>query len=112
MDCQATSSFCFTQSDLAAVTDTDTATATVTDSYPAQRLPPAQRQKLAVQVLAGTPPLAELAQQHQLSRKYLYQHTHTAQQALSRALEPKPAADDVPYDLPGTQTWLRQLVLA
>ena len=73
MDCQATSSLGFTQSDLAPV------------SWPAQRLLPPQRQDLAVQVLAGTHPVAELARQHQVSRKFLYQQADTATHALNRA---------------------------
>jgi len=104
MDCQATSSFCFTQSDLAPVPDLGPSAA--------QRLLPAQRQDLAVQVLAGTHPVAELARQHQVSRKFLYQQAHTATHALSQAFDPAPTADDVLFYLPVTRTWLRQLVLA
>src|SRR4051812_32597393 len=104
MDDQATSSFCFTQSDLVSVP--------VLGSSPAQRLLPAQRQELAVQVLAGTHPVAELARQHQVSRKFLYQQAHTAQHALSGAFEPTPAIDEVLFYLPVTRAWLRQLILA
>jgi hypothetical protein len=104
MDCQATSSLCFTQSELAPVSDPV--------SWPAQRLLPAQRQDLAVQVLAGTHPVAELARQHQVSRKFLYQQADTATHALTGAFDPAPAADDVLFYLPVTKAWLRQLVLA
>jgi len=104
MDCQATSSPCLTQSDLTPVPDPV--------SWPAQRLLPAQRQNLAVQVLAGTHPVAELARQHQVSRKFLYQQADTATHALTHAFDPAPAADDVLFYLPVTKTWLRQLVLA
>jgi hypothetical protein len=106
MDCQATSSFCLTQSDLSPVSVPDL------PRWPAQRLPPAQRQKLAVQVLAGTHPVADLARQHQVSRKFLYQQADTATHALTRAFDPVPKGDDVLFSLPVTQTWLRQLVLA
>ena len=104
MDCQATSSLCFTQSELAPVPDPV--------SWPAQRLLPAQRQELAVQVLAGTHPVAELARHHQVSRKFLSQQADTATHALNHAFDPPPAADDVLFYLPVTKTWLRQLVLA
>jgi hypothetical protein len=63
-------------------------------------------------VLAGTHPLAELARQHQVSRKFLYHQAHTAQEALSSAFDPAPAADDVLFYLPVTKAWLRQLILA
>ena len=45
---------------------------------------------LAVQVLAGTHPVAELARQHQVSRKFLYQQADTATHALTRAFDPAP----------------------
>jgi hypothetical protein len=100
MDCQATSSLGFTQSDLAPV------------SWPAQRLLPPQRRDLAVQVLAGAETVSELARQHEVSRKFLYQQAHTAEQALSQAFAPTPKPDEVLFYLPVTKTWLRQLVLA
>jgi hypothetical protein len=106
MDCQATSSLCLTQSDLSPVPVPDL------PPWPAQRLAPAQRQKLAVQVLAGTHPVADLARQHQVSRKFLDQQADTATHALTRAFDPVPKGDDVLFSLPVTQTWLRQLVLA
>jgi hypothetical protein len=100
MDCQATSSLGFTQSDVAPV------------SWPAQRLLPPQRQDLAVQVLAGAETVSELARQHEVSRKFLYQQAHTAEQALSQAFAPTPKPDEVLFYLPVTRAWLRQLVLA
>jgi hypothetical protein len=106
MDCQATSSLCLTQSDLTPVPVADPI------PWPAQRLLPAQRQNLAVQVLAGTHPVTELARQHQVSRKFLSQQADTATHALTRAFDPAPATDDVLFYLPVTKTWLRQLVLA
>jgi hypothetical protein len=81
-------------------------------AWPAQRLPPAQRQKLAVQVLAGAHPVAELARQHQVSRKFLYQQADTAQHALSDAFQPRPSDPEVLFYLPVTKAWLRQLILA
>ena len=104
MDCQATPSLGLTQSELLPVPEPV--------SWPAQRLRPAQRQGLAVQVLAGTEPVAELARQHQVSRKFLYQQADTATHALTRAFDPAPAATDVLFYLPVTKAWLRQLVLA
>ncbi len=104
MVCQATSSLCLSQSDLAPGPGLG--------SSPAQRLLPAQRQKLAVPVLAGTHPVAELARQHQVSRKFLYRQAGTAQQAPSDAFEPKPSGQEVLFYLPVTEAWLRQLTLA
>ena len=89
MDCQATSSLGLTQSDLTPVPVADL------PPWPAQRLRPAQRQELAVQVLAGTHPVAAWARQHQVSRQFLSQQADTATHALNRAFDPAPAADDV-----------------
>jgi hypothetical protein len=106
MDCQATSSLCLTQSDLTPFPVPGLV------PWPAQRLLPAQRQNLAVQVLAGTHPVATLARQHQVSRKFLYQQADTATHALTRAFDPASTADDVLFTLPVTKAWLRQLVLS
>lgn len=104
MDCQATSSLVLTQSEPVPVP--------APVFWPAQRLLPAQRQGLAVQVLAGTRPVAELARQHQVSRTFLYRQADTATLALAHAFDPAPADTDVLFYLPVTKAWLRQLVLA
>src|SRR5829696_1617226 len=106
MVCQATPSLGLTQADLTPVPVADL------PPWPAQRLRPDQRQGLAVQVLAGTHPVAELARRHQVSRKFLYQQADTAAHALNRAFDPAPAADYVLFYLPVTKAGLRQLVLA
>src|ERR1700722_17173557 len=100
MDCHATSSLGFTQSDLAPA------------SWSAQRLLPLQQQDLAVQVLAGAETISELARQHEVSRKFLYHQAHIAEQALSQAFAPTAKPDEVLFYLPVTKAWLRQLVLA
>ena len=80
-------------------------------SCPAKRLLPQQRQDLAIQVLAGTETVSELARQHEVSRKFLYQQAHAAEEALSEAFAPSSQPDDVLFYLPVTKAWLRQLVL-
>jgi len=67
---------------------------------------------LAIQVLAGTETVSQLARQHEVSRKFLYQQVHTAEKALSEAFPPSSRPDDVLFYLPVTKAWLRQLVLA
>jgi hypothetical protein len=81
-------------------------------SCAAHDLGPAQRQRIAVAALAGSETITELAQQHQVSRKFVYQQVHLAEQALSRAFAPPTDDADVLFYLPVTKTWLRQLVLA
>jgi hypothetical protein len=53
-----------------------------------------------------------LAQEHGVSRKFLYQQVHTAEEALNEAFAPSSKPDDVLFYLPVTKAWLRQLVLA
>jgi hypothetical protein len=106
MDSQATSSLDPTQLDCMAGPPAEL------PPWPAQRLGPDRRQQLAVEILAGTQPLAELARQHQVSRKFLYQQVDTATLALNQAFDPPPADDDVLFHLPVTRAWLRQFVLA
>ena len=80
---------------------------------PAQLLTPAQRRQIARAALAGEP-VAALAQQHRVSRKFVYQQVALAQQALDDAFTPAPQEpqERVLFYLPLTKSWLRQLVLA
>src|SRR5271157_949179 len=114
MDCQATSFVSVTQCDPTSGIDPICWPATVTDdvSCAAKQLAPQGRQDLAIQVLARTETVSELARQHEVSRKFLYQQVHTAEQALSQAFAPPPTpSDKVLFYLPVTKAWLRQLVL-
>jgi hypothetical protein len=73
---------------------------------------PQQRQELALQALAGTQTVTALAEQEQVSRKFVYRQVHTAQQALDLAFSTdEPNQDKVLFYLPVTKAWLRQLIL-
>ncbi len=96
---------------LVSATQADLVPVVVSVSCPAKQLPPQQRPELAVQVLAGSEPIAQLARQHQVSRKFLYQQADTAQLALENAFDPPQPAEPVLFHLPVTKSWLRQLVL-
>ena len=78
---------------------------------PAQELAPAQRQRLALDALAGSQPVARLAQQHEVSRPFVYRQADKAQQALDQAFAPAPDDQRVLFYLPVTKALLRQLVL-
>jgi hypothetical protein len=81
---------------------------------PAKALTPPQRQRLALDALTGSAPLSQLAQQHQVSRKFISHQAHKAQQALDDAFTTdRPVPDDrVLFYLPVTKAWVRQFVLA
>ncbi len=113
MDCQATSHVSVSQGDFPSLTGPiSPAPIDVGVSCSAKRLLPQQRQGLAIQVLAGTETVSELARQHEVSRKFLDQQVHTAEKALGAAFAPSSRPDDVLFYLPVTKAWLRQLVLA
>lgn len=82
------------------------------DHCPARTLSPHSRQQLAIQALAGSAPLSHLAQQANVSRKFLYQQTDTARLALQHAFDPPTPDSHVLFHLPVTTQWLRQLTLA
>jgi hypothetical protein len=108
MDAQATFSCSFTQSDLGPVPELPSGPAAELPSFPhwpAQRLLPQQRRDLAVQVLAGAQPISDLAREHEVSRKFVYQQAHIAQGALTQAFDPDPKTEDVLF-------WWRSFVPA
>jgi hypothetical protein len=74
-------------------------------------LTPTSRQQLVLDALAGKP-IRQLADQHHVSRKFVYQQLRQAQHALDQAFQP-PAPDEAKllFWLPVTKPWLRQLVL-
>jgi hypothetical protein len=80
----------------------------------AHQLDGAQRQQLAIDVLAGNGSVTELAERHQVSRKFLYQQADKGEQALTQVFSPPPSAEEekVLFYLPVTKAWLRQVVLA
>jgi hypothetical protein len=68
---------------------------------------------VAVHALAGTQPIRHRADEHHVSRKFVYQQADKAQQALDEAFTLAPPDDDaVLFHLPVTETWLKRLSLA
>lgn len=82
-----------------------------THSCPAHALGPQQRQRLAVEALAGTVPITELADQTHVSRKFVYRQQAIAQDALDDAFDPTPADNGVLFHLPVTRHWIHQFTL-
>lgn len=79
---------------------------------PAQRLPPAVRQQLALDALSGLS-VTTLAQQHQVSRKFVSRQAEHARQALHQAFTPPvPDDDEILFVLPVTRAWLRSFMLS
>jgi len=74
-------------------------------------LGPSERKNLSLQVLAKTDPVTRLAQDYQVSRKFLYQQADKARQALNKTFDPPEPDKEVLYHLPITREWIRQFVL-
>jgi hypothetical protein len=82
------------------------------DASRAASLPGPARQQLALDALAGVP-VSHIAQDHHVSRKFVYQQLHHAHAALNHAFAPPSTAPhDLLFWLPVTKSWLQQLVLA
>jgi hypothetical protein len=78
----------------------------------ARNLTPVERIQLALDALAGEP-ISHLAQQHEVSRKFVSQQVQRARDALDEAFIPQPDhSEPVLFHLPVTRSWLRQLVLS
>lgn len=79
----------------------------------AATLSPTERQELALQVLTQTEPVTSIAKEHQVSRKFLYQQSNKANDALTDAFTASDNTnDDVLFHLPVTKAWLFQLILS
>src|SRR3954464_9455052 len=75
-------------------------------------LPEGDRKDLAIQALAGSETISDLAAQHGMSRKFVYQQTHKARTALDDAFSPATPDEAVLFELAVTKTWLRQVIVA
>ena len=78
----------------------------------AKTLGPGQRLSLGLQTLAGHCTITDLADQADVSRKFVYQQRDRAQTALDDAFAPTVADDEVLFSLPITKHWLKQAALA
>src|SRR5208283_4710364 len=65
----------------------------------AARLPESDREELAIQALARSEPVSDLAARHGVSRKFVYAQTHKARIALDDAFLSATAEDEVLFEL-------------
>jgi hypothetical protein len=77
----------------------------------AARLPESDRKDLAIQVLAGTETVSDLAAQHGVSRKFVYAQTGKARAALDDAFLAVTPENDALFNLAVTKTVLVQFKL-
>ena len=74
-------------------------------------LGPQERITIAVQALAGHRPISHLADDADVSRKFVSQQADRAQAALDEAFTPTHRDDQVLFHLPVTKDWLRQVTI-
>src|SRR5919205_4585537 len=74
-------------------------------------LPESGRRVLAIQALAGCETVSDLAAQHGVSRKFVYQQTHKARTALEEAFSPAARGGEVLFELAVTGAWLRRVIV-
>jgi len=77
----------------------------------AARLPESDRKDLAIQALARSETVSDLAAGHGVSRKFVYQQTHKAVAALDGAFISATPDDEVLFEVVVTKTWLRQVIV-
>src|SRR4051794_159993 len=75
-------------------------------------LPESDRKDLAIQALAGSETVCDLATRHGVSRKFVYQQTHKARTALDDAFSSATPDEEMLFELAVTKTWLRQAIVA
>ncbi len=78
----------------------------------AAKLSESDRKHLGVRALAGSDTISALAEQLDVSRKFVYSQAHKADLALDNVFFPAAPDDEVLFHLPVTKTWLRQATLA
>jgi hypothetical protein len=78
----------------------------------AATLAPEDRKNLGIQAIAGIKPITELANDNNVSRKFIYSQKDKASYALNSAFSSKCNESDVLFYIPVTKKWIRQLVLA
>src|SRR5260370_8505701 len=83
----------------------------IPNGCPAKALPPSQRFQIGLEALAGTQSITDLAEEFDVSRKFVYRQCAIADRALDDAFAPPQADDQVLFHLPVTKPWLRQLIL-
>jgi len=77
----------------------------------AARLPESDRKDLAIQALAQSATISDLAARHGVSRKFVYQQTHKAVAALDEAFLSATPDDEVLFEVAVTKAWLRQAIV-
>jgi hypothetical protein len=84
----------------------------IPNGCPAKLLPPSQKLAIGLQALAGKRTVTSLADDFEVSRKFVRRQAATAQAGLDQVFFPPENSDDqVLFHLPVTKAWLKQMAL-
>jgi hypothetical protein len=84
----------------------------IPNGCPAKALAPSQRLSIGLQALGGSHTITALADNFEVSRKFVYQQAAIAQGALDEAFASADGSDDQAlFYLPVTKAWLRQVAV-
>jgi transcriptional antiterminator len=89
----------------------DDASISNSTKHPAELLDFTARQQIAIEGLSGTKPISHLAQEHQVSRKFVSNQIDKAKDALEDKFSSKNSDDNILFYIPVTKAWLRTVVL-
>lgn len=78
----------------------------------ASTLSSSERKSLALRAFSNSQSITDLANEHNVSRKFLYQQTDIARQAIDNVFTSKQDDNKPLFMLPVTKEWLHQLVLS
>ena len=78
----------------------------------AATLRPDERQQLAIEAMAKTKPITHLAEEYQVSRKFVRAQSEKAKVVLQESFEPVTPDEAVLFHLPVTPSWLFQLMVS
>ncbi len=77
----------------------------------AARLQEGDRKDLAIQALARSETVSDLAARHRVSRKFIYQQTRKVRVALDGAFLSATPEHEVLFEVAVTKAWLRQVIV-
>ncbi len=80
-------------------------------SYMTKRINANQRKALALKIIEHKNPISLIANEHQVSRKFLYEQKSKATDAINNAFAKPEKNDDVLFWMPVTKEWLTQWIL-
>ena len=87
--------------------------ATQLKSYNAKQIDASKRKQLALAAMAKSQPLTEIAEENNVSRKFIYQQRGKAIEAVNDAFAPAEKTEEkILFYLPVTSSWLSQFTLA